>query len=140
MTNLNKLKKEKSLEVYQAYLPMQIQEEICKIMEKKNITQDELAKRMGVKKAGVSRLLSDGRNLTTKKIASVFHALGEEVEIITKSECTLLDSANETYLHGCDASILRNDHRQKTRDTYSQKPTPVFLYGEQYATKVKRAS
>ncbi|MCY4644615.1 MAG: helix-turn-helix transcriptional regulator, partial [Bacteriovoracales bacterium] len=79
MANLNKLKKERELEVYQAYLAILIQEKICGIMEEKDISQRELAKRAGLGEAAVSRLLSDDRNLTLKTVGRVFHALGEKV-------------------------------------------------------------
>lgn len=100
MANLNELKKKFEDKFYQSYLSNSFLEKICEIMEKKNITNTELAEKMGVSKSQISRLLSDNRNLTVKTLAKLFFFLGEELEVITKSEfhaikCSYEDTASE---------------------------------------------
>lgn len=41
---------------------------------------------MGVTKSAISRILDEDRNLTIKKIAEIFYHLGEDLEVITRSE------------------------------------------------------
>lgn len=50
-------------------------EAIKEARKKQNMTQEELAKRIGVQRAQVSRIES-GRNLTVSTIARVFNAMG----------------------------------------------------------------
>lgn len=50
-------------------------EAIKEARKKQNLTQEELAKRIGVQRTQVSRIES-GRNLTVSTIARVFNAMG----------------------------------------------------------------
>lgn len=51
------------------------------VMEKKGINQRELAQRLGVTEARVSQFFSDRFNMTVRKLAGVFYALGERPEL-----------------------------------------------------------
>ncbi len=90
-------KKNKAL-VSEHFLRLQVVEKFFEIMEEKKITQSQLAKKMKLSKSQISRLLSDDRNLTLSSIARIFFALGEEVEIITKSQVGLL-KGSPNHLH-----------------------------------------
>jgi transcriptional regulator with XRE-family HTH domain len=53
---------------------------IFEIMEKKDVSQAELAKRMKISEPAVSRLLNDDRNFGVAKFAEIMFWLGEELE------------------------------------------------------------
>ena len=64
----------------------QAQEEISQLMEKRNVSRAELARRLGKTRGFVTQLLNSGRNLTLRTIADVFSALGEQPAILAKTE------------------------------------------------------
>ena len=140
MANLNKLKKERELEVYQAYLAILIQEKICEIMEKKDISQRELAKRTGLGEAAVSRLLSDDRNLTLKTVSRVFHALGEKVEILTASEVFALKSRRSVVVKVKLDTPQYHTRSQFNRHRLLRKQIPPAALGESYVYGIRPAS
>lgn len=47
-------------------------------MRKKNVSQKELARRLNISEARISRFFSPGCNITVRNLARIFHALGEE--------------------------------------------------------------
>jgi transcriptional regulator with XRE-family HTH domain len=51
------------------------------LMEQKGINQRQLAERLGVTESRVSQFFSDRFNMTVRKLAGVFHALGERPEL-----------------------------------------------------------
>jgi len=56
----------------------QAQNLVAKIMKEKQVTRTELAARLGKGRSAITRLLSDGRNLTMKSFGRILHALGVE--------------------------------------------------------------
>lgn len=86
MSTLMDFEKENEAQIYEHYLVHALQEKICEIMNRKKVSKTDLAKRMKVTKSEVSRLLGEGRNLSIKTVAKIFFALGEELELKTKSE------------------------------------------------------
>jgi len=56
-------------------------ERVCELMKQKNISQTELANRMGVKKSNVSRMLDGHRNLTIRTLAHMLFVLDSEARI-----------------------------------------------------------
>ena len=60
-----------------------IQSLIYRIMEDKGISRVDLSKRLGISKPRVTQYFAgDGSNLTARTIARIFHALGEQPEMI----------------------------------------------------------
>lgn len=62
-------------------LELEIAEKILKIMEEQEITRSELARRLNVSKAAVSRLLNHGSNMTLKRLLAVAVALQQELRV-----------------------------------------------------------
>jgi transcriptional regulator with XRE-family HTH domain len=60
---------------------LDITEKIVAKMEEKNISRAELARRLGVSKAFITKLLNGNTNLTLKTMVSVAAALGCELNI-----------------------------------------------------------
>lgn len=61
---------------YQAeYLILEIIDNICERMKEKNVSKEELARRLGKSKAYVTRLLDGNVNITLLKLVKVFLAL-----------------------------------------------------------------
>lgn len=56
-----------------------IAEKIKELRQSQNVTQEELGRRLGVKKAQVSRLESNTANLTLGTLQKVFSALGARI-------------------------------------------------------------
>ena len=98
MTKLDEFAKVEAEAIYQSYVSNAFLDKICEIMDKKGISNTQLAKLMGVSKSAISRLLSDNRNLTIKKLASIFHALDEKVEIMTASELSSFKVEQKVYV------------------------------------------
>jgi len=66
-------------------LIIDIQEEICRLMEENDVSRNELAKRMGKTKGFITQILNSGRNLTLRTVADVFTALEAEITIKAKT-------------------------------------------------------
>lgn len=64
---------------------LNIVEEIYAIMERKNITQKDLAQKLGKKESEISKWLTGMHNLTLRSIARLEVALGEDL-ILTSSK------------------------------------------------------
>ena len=71
-----------------ARLTLDITEKIHEIMAKKNISRNDLAKKMGVSRASVSQLLNQGSNITIKRLLKIAEALdcNVDVQIVEKGE------------------------------------------------------
>lgn len=61
------------------------QELLARQMQKQGVSKDELAKRLGVSKAAVTRLLG-GRNPRLRELAAAMHALGASYKLTTEQE------------------------------------------------------
>jgi transcriptional regulator with XRE-family HTH domain len=58
---------------------------VC-LMKEKNISQAELARRMGVSEARVSSMFSNDKNFTLRTIGRLLHYMGEEAALTTTRE------------------------------------------------------
>lgn len=63
-------------------LELEVTERILQVMQEQGITRTELARRLGVSKAAVSKLLNDGSNMTLKRLLALAEALNYELRII----------------------------------------------------------
>ena len=97
--------------VVQERLIAQTQEEICRLMEAKDVSKAELAKRLGKTRSYVTQLLDSGRNLTLRTIADVFAVLNEQPAILTRTEAA-------TASHGKVAS--KPSEKRETWKTTTQ--------------------
>jgi transcriptional regulator with XRE-family HTH domain len=57
-------------------LILDVSQQLFEVMEKDGVTKAELAKRLGCSKAYITKLLRGPSNMTLRKVAEVFHALG----------------------------------------------------------------
>ena len=62
-------------------LILEINEQICEWMEKKNVCRSELARRLGKSRAYVTRMLNGSHNLTIATLVKVANALGTKPTI-----------------------------------------------------------
>jgi transcriptional regulator with XRE-family HTH domain len=60
----------------QERLLLHMQERLAEAIERSGMKRAEVARRLGVNRAFVTQILSRGRGLTVKTIASVLHATG----------------------------------------------------------------
>ncbi len=68
-------------------LVFSVQIALQKAMQKHGVTNKELAERLGMSPARISQIFSsNGPNLTLKTIARIQHALGEEFELLSKTD------------------------------------------------------
>ena len=67
---------------------------ISEAMYRKNISQNEMAKRIGVSRGYASRLLSGTENVSLKNLARILHLLGEDLVISTSFKA---DTANVVW-------------------------------------------
>lgn len=67
-------------------LIMAVTEDICQILEKKEMKRNALAKLMGKTKGYISQLLNSGRNITLRSLADFAFYLGYTVEISFKKK------------------------------------------------------
>ena len=57
-------------------LILDVSQQLFEVMEDKGVTRAELASRLGCSKAYITKLLGGPSNMTLRKVAEVFHALG----------------------------------------------------------------
>lgn len=62
-------------------LELDVTERILQIMEEKGVSRSELAERLGVSKAAVSKLFNNGSNMTLKRLLAIAEALGQELRV-----------------------------------------------------------
>jgi transcriptional regulator with XRE-family HTH domain len=70
----------------QEKLIVEVTEAIAKVLNESNISQAELARRLGTTKGYVSQLLNGGRNLTLRTLADVSDALHCVVDVCLKDQ------------------------------------------------------
>src|SRR5262245_10606179 len=77
---------------------------IQRILNEKNMTQADLARKLGVTESYVSQMLGDSaRNLTLRTIARVMTALGETAHLTTKGRAQQFEEPIRPYQ--CDADF-----------------------------------
>jgi len=82
---------------FEEYALLQAQEIIAEQMEKNEVSKAELARRMNVSKAYVTKLLSSGRNLTLRTLARVLFHMGSEISFQTQA----IEKRSEAILDDC---------------------------------------
>jgi transcriptional regulator with XRE-family HTH domain len=60
-------------------------EELCRLMEERGVTRAQLAKRIGVSRAYITRILGTDYNLTAETMVKVAQALGARVSLHLES-------------------------------------------------------
>ena len=140
MAKLNEIEKEREQEIYQSYLCNALLDKVCETMNKKNISNTQLATLMGISKSEVSRLLSNNRNLTVKMVARIFYALGEKVKITTQSEFSSLETKKLVPVVGWDIRSFRINSSLTDMHNPLMSQTPVHLIGKEYAKRIRPAS
>lgn len=95
-------------------LTMSVQFALQKAMRENCISQKELSNRLGVSAARVSQILAkDAENLTLKTIAKIADALGEEFELISRSDIDDLKcrAKKDTQHSAANVYLLSRSHR-----------------------------
>ena len=72
---------EQTLEFRLEYKILEITDEICSVMESKDINRAELARRLGKTKSFVSRILNGNSNFTLRTMLEFADALDEELYV-----------------------------------------------------------
>lgn len=67
---------------------MDVTEKICEIMEKNNISRQNLAEKMGKSKGFVSQVLNGSRNMTLNTLAEISHFLEHKINISLEKKQT----------------------------------------------------
>lgn len=83
----------------QVDLSVQIANRVYELLEKKNLSQKELAKRLGKTETEVSRWLSGTHNLTLATIAKLSVALEDDIIVTTTTAPTILPYLYDTTEH-----------------------------------------
>jgi transcriptional regulator with XRE-family HTH domain len=65
----------------QERLILDVTTRLCTLMDVQGVSRTELARRLGVSKAHVTRLLEGSRNMTLRTVSDLFTALGQTVEL-----------------------------------------------------------
>lgn len=96
-------------------LTMSVQFALQKAMRQNCISQKELSNRLGVSAARVSQILAkDAENLTLKTIAKIADALGEEFELISRTDIDDLKcKAKKEVSHSSMANVYLLSRRHR---------------------------
>lgn len=88
-------------------LEIVLTERILEIMEQKNISRSELAEKLNVSRAAVTKLLKDGSNLTLKRLIGIAFALESEIEIKIEPRQVrrIVYSMDMDFASGSDSNI-----------------------------------
>ena len=62
-------------------LMLEINEDICRFMEKRGITRAELAEKLGTSRAYITKMLNGNPNLTLRSLVNIAHALECDINI-----------------------------------------------------------
>lgn len=63
-------------------LEIKVTERILEIMEEKNVSRSELAEKLSVSRAAITKLFRDGSNMTLKRLLGIACALDSEIDIV----------------------------------------------------------
>lgn len=100
-------------------LTMSVQFALQKAMRENCISQKELSNRLGVSAARVSQILAkDAENLTLKTIAKIADALGEEFELMSRSDVDDLKcrAKKDSHQSAANVYLLSSAHRNRWVD------------------------
>lgn len=79
-------------------LIVEVTEALSEVMEEEGVNKTELADRLGNTKGFVSQLLTGGRNLTLRTLASLADALGYRVQIVLSKNLENKESKQDDIL------------------------------------------
>ena len=68
-------------------LVLNINEAICRRMEELNVSRSQLAEKLGVDRAYITKMLNGPSNLTLKTIVQVLHALNARLKVEVYEPC-----------------------------------------------------
>ncbi|WP_413503892.1 helix-turn-helix domain-containing protein [Serratia grimesii] len=93
-------------------LTFDVTEDILILMEDKEISKTDLAKKLGKTKAYISQLLSGSKNMTLKTLSDVCHAIGVKptVEFIDIERIIISDSTSPSFTRaGWQEYVIEDD-------------------------------
>lgn len=86
-------------EFYEEMLLLNAQELVAQLMQDRDVSKADLARKLKKTKAHITSLLSDGRNLTLKSLARICYHLGSEVKLATQAfEPVIQNNESSSYL------------------------------------------
>ncbi|MDD4431544.1 MAG: helix-turn-helix transcriptional regulator [Bacteroidales bacterium] len=88
----NKVKE--SIEYKVGMRELLITEQIISIMDDLNISRADLAKKLNISKAAVSKFLNNGSNITLQRAVAISEALGCDLEFNFKKKATVSETQN----------------------------------------------
>jgi DNA-binding phage protein len=104
---------------------------ICELLEKKQVSRAELAKRIGKSRAFVSQILSGSRNMTLRTLAEVAWALDTRIELLparksvgaaaARRQVSLVGHGGASWAQRHAGAVPSAGHR-KTRSTACFQP------------------
>jgi len=104
---------------YQAeLLILDINEQICELMEKQNVSRAELARRIGKDRAYISRMLNGSPNITIMTLTKVAMALESRPEFHLVSNCSVKENEPdiETIIQEKQEIIGKKKMKVRERD------------------------
>lgn len=78
-------------------LEIKVTERILEIMEEKNISRSDLAEKLSVSRAAITKLFRDGSNMTLKRLLGIACALDSEIDIVIEPLKKEAGSDDKTY-------------------------------------------
>ena len=85
-------------------LELDVTERILQVMNEQGITRSELARRLNVSKAAISKLLNNGSNMTLRRLLAVAEALNLELRV------DLRQAAN-----GTEANVVKSNTASQSK-------------------------
>ena len=95
---------------------------ISEAMYRKNISQNEMAKRIGVSRGYASRLLSGTENVSLKNLARILHLLGEDLVLSTSFKA---GNTNVVWPDFCTSRV-----NVRFKEEVTRKPDTQWTTGE----------
>lgn len=77
---------------------LQLGEDICLLMEQQRLSRTQLAERMGVSPAYITKILSGNPNLTIKSLLKLADAMGKELTLQFAPRAALKRSSRSRHL------------------------------------------
>lgn len=100
-------------------LLLDINEQLCQLMQNRGITRSELADRLHVSKPWITKLLKGNRNLTLRSLVAVAHELGLRVDMRFAPKQASYDEewpAHARVAGGTMASGLKEPYASEIRE------------------------
>jgi transcriptional regulator with XRE-family HTH domain len=99
-------------------LVLSIQVALQNAMHRNSVTQKQLADRLGISAARVSQILAkEGSNLTLRTIGRIAHALGEDFELVTKSEALQIQKMKGVREYAAIGRVVHSPRRDPWKDS-----------------------